>query len=89
MSIREFIEAILQLDFDSGDFSNNKFTKKLDSSDEFAELLAVWSNNRELELLEDAIDSTECTNRYTDGNFEVTLKGNFEDNQYSISVEER
>lgn len=41
MSIREFIEAILQLDFDSGDFSNNKFTKKLDSSDEFAELLAV------------------------------------------------
>lgn len=89
MSIRSFIEDVLQLDFDSGTFSNNQFTKKLESSDEFSDLLALWSNNRELEILEDEIDSFQCLNRYTDGTYEVTLKGDFENNQYSISVEER
>ncbi len=89
MSIRSFIEDVLQLDFDSGTFSNNQFTKKLESSDEFSDLLALWSNNRELEILEDDIDSSQCLNRYTDGTYEVTLKGDFENNQYSISVEER
>ncbi len=89
MSIREFIENVLAIDFDSGTFNNNQFTVSLDSSDEFADILALWSNNRELELLEDDIDSTESLYRYTDGEFEVVLKGNFETNQYSISVEER
>lgn len=89
MSIRSFVEDILQLDFDSGTFNNNQFTKKLDSSNEFSDLLALWSNNRDLETVEDNIDSSQCTNRYTDGTFEVTLKGDFENNQYSISVEER
>ena len=41
MSIRSFVEDILQLDFDSGTFNNNQFTKKLDSSNEFSDLLAL------------------------------------------------
>ncbi len=92
MSIRGVVEDILNLDFESdGEFNNGKWTAAIPNSNIFADLFDTLSNCSWTDIKLDYrdVDSSDCLYRFTDGQVEITLKGSFDSDQYSIAVEDR
>lgn len=88
MSLRDFVEDTLRLDFE-GEYQDDSYIVTLDNSNDFSKAFDDIANNKDLELVDSKTNSSTCTYIYTDGNYEVKVSAIFGLDNYKIMVGER
>lgn len=84
-SLQEFIDS-LELNY-QGDFINDKYVIKLNTSNEFSELYNELSNNKELHVLDNPIaDNDSAVFVFSNGDFEAKISRNFNKDFYRLEV---
>lgn len=85
-SLQEFVDS-LELPFD-GEMTSNQYVVFVDNSDDFSSLFNCVSLNKTLKLEDESdADESKSTFRYTDGHYEVTLKADYDNDDYSLIAE--
>ena len=84
--MQEFIDS-LDLKF-TGEFKNNVYTIEVDNSNDFSSLFNSISLNDSL-ILEDRSVATdkESNFRFTNGEYDVVLRANYDDDVYDLYIE--
>ena len=84
--MQEFIDS-LDLKF-TGEFKNNVYTIEVDNSNDFSSLFNSISLNDSL-ILEDRSVATdkESNFRFTNGEYDVVLRANYDDDVYDLNIE--
>lgn len=84
-SLQEFIDS-LELNY-QGDFINDRYVIKLNTSNEFSELYNELSNNKELQVLDNPIaDNDSAVFIFSNGEFEAKISRNFNKDFYRLEV---
>ncbi len=84
-SLQEFIDS-LELNY-QGDFINDRYVIKLNTSNEFSELYNELSNNKELQVLDNPIaDNDSAVFVFSNGEFEAKISRNFNKDFYRLEV---
>ncbi len=84
-SLQEFIDS-LKLNY-KGDFINDRYVIKLNTSNEFSELYNKLSNNKELQVLDNPIaDNDSAVFIFSNGEFEAKISRNFNKDFYRLEV---
>lgn len=84
-------DILYLLDFDDiGELKNNKYTIKLNDSNDYAYYYTLLDQNENLNLVDSSSVSTEFLNvvTYEGDDFKVSLNADFNKNYYNITIED-
>lgn len=84
-------DILYLLDFDDiGELKNNKYTIKLNNSNDYAYYYTLLDQNENLNLVDSSSVSTEFLNviTYEGDDFKVSLNADFNKNYYNITIED-
>lgn len=91
MNKEKVIKILDELGLDpTGDFEEHRYIVQLEDSEEYARYYTKLDNADNFHLLDASSISEEYANvlTYSNGNFRFSLNANFDDNYYTLSVEE-
>lgn len=91
MNKETVIKMLDELGLDTtGKFDEHRYIVQLEDSDEYARYYTKLDNAENLHLLDASSISEEYANvlTYSNGDFRFSLNANFDDNYYTLSVEE-
>lgn len=91
MNKEEVISFLENLDLDtSGKFTNLRYTVELKNSDEYAKYYTILDHAEDLELSDASSMSEEFATvlTYTNDTYRVKLNANFDEDYYTLTVEE-
>lgn len=91
MNKEKVMEFLGDLDIDtSGKFTDLRYTLQLDDSDDYARYYTILDQDEDLELSDTSSMSQEFATvlTYTNDDFKVKLNANFDDDYYTLTVED-
>lgn len=91
MNKEEVIKLLDDLGLDpTGDFDEHRYVVQLEDSDEYARYYTKLDEANDLELIDSSSVSAEFINvlTYSDDKYTFKLSANFNDDYYTLSVEE-
>ena len=84
-------DILYLLDFDDiGELKDNKYTIKLNDSNDYAYYYTLLDHNENLDLVDSSSVSTEFLNiiTYEGDDFKVSLNADFNKNYYNVTIED-
>jgi len=88
MSLKEFADS-LNLPY-SGDIINNEYIVDVDDSNKFSDLYTCISSNDNLKVVGNSLATVDESKFYfTNGEFQVNLVADFDNDIYRLSIEVR
>lgn len=84
-------DILYLLDFDDiGELKDNKYTIKLNDSNDYAYYYTLLDQNENLDLVDSSSVSTEFLNviTYEGDDFKVSLNADFNKNYYNVTIED-
>lgn len=91
MNKEEVIKLLDDLGLDpTGDFDEHRYIVQLEDSDEYARYYTKLDEAPDFQLIDSSSISAEHVNvlTYSDNTYKFKLSANFDDNYYTLSVEE-
>lgn len=91
MNKEEVIKLLDDLGLDpTGDFDEHRYIVQLEDSDEYARYYTKLDEASDFQLVDSSSISAEHVNvlTYSDNTYKLKLSANFDDNYYTLSVEE-